>query len=119
MTRKRFIKLMMAKGLQKNKAREIALLVHTCGSYDKLYKTTAVLFTVTHQFIPAMVKAISSVGEAACRAAEAMSKCLTMSIPWVREQMKEYDERITRGENCGESLSFTDLEEFINANYES
>lgn len=41
MTRKRFIKLAMSNGKQRNEAREIAKCVELVGSYDALYRATA------------------------------------------------------------------------------
>ena len=38
MTRKRFIKLAMSNGVQRNKAEKLARLVSACDSYEDLYR---------------------------------------------------------------------------------
>ena len=51
MTRKRFIKLMMAKGIQKNEAQAIAVFVHAYGSYEILYEKTKAYYDFSLNFL--------------------------------------------------------------------
>lgn len=51
MTRKRFIKLMMAKGIQKNEAQAIAVFVHAYGSYEILYEKTKAYYNFSLNFL--------------------------------------------------------------------
>lgn len=47
MTRKRFIKLAMSYGIQRNEAENLALEVKTAGSYNRLYERNRLLFSMT------------------------------------------------------------------------
>ena len=51
MTRKRFIKLMMAKGIQKNEAQAIAEFVCAYGSYEILHEKTKACYDFNLNFL--------------------------------------------------------------------
>ena len=50
MTRKRFIKLMMGRGMQRNDAKILATGVYIWGSYKVLYQKHVALFSVRSAF---------------------------------------------------------------------
>lgn len=65
MKRKRFIKLVMSSGIQRNEAARIALRVGEFGSYEELYRH----YRVTLAFRPAIL-AFRRMGKAFKKAAE-------------------------------------------------
>ena len=89
MTRKRFIKLLMAHKIQKNQAKEMARAVDRYGSYAELYQNLAPalpFWTVKKR----IVKAYNHVAKQVKTVAAAFVASL---IPGIKSMIEQYKER--------------------------
>lgn len=91
MTRKRFIKLSMSYGIQRNEAENLALEVKTAGSYNRLYERNRLLFSMT-----AIGMTFSEATKTVVRAME--KACQEMLVKPILTEIKR-QRRITDNDN--------------------
>jgi len=86
MTRKRFVKLLMALGYDRNEANEVAWRVQREGySYETAYK----LVNCTHLFIPKLADSLRREIEKATKTISRMTTALTAAVVAFREAYAE------------------------------
>jgi len=80
MTRKRYVKLAMSRGIGRNQANEIADTVSVVGTYKELNKATAV-----YAYAKRIVDGIQSAGKALCKFVENLSNALVNAMDAIKE----------------------------------
>ena len=88
MTRKRFVKLMMADGYSRNDALEIAQRVQGGGSYDQTYRALHALKT-----LPSLQESIAQAVETAGRVIRAFADALGAFVRTFNESFGAYGKK--------------------------
>ena len=85
MTRKRFVKLAMSRGMQRNDAERMARMVSGTVSYDKIFETPIEFWSGLEEVVAAIVERIRPV-------AKAISEWISEPDPEMLKELAKLDE---------------------------
>ena len=104
MTRKRFVKLLMGKGWQRNQATAAAEWVVVAGSYEELYKIAQWGYTVLEkwkeEFLNGIILAVNSIAERVKEIAECFGRAFAAAADAIGGVLNAYRQRWSESETA-------------------